>query len=350
MTTKEIFRQMLTKFAEVTGRPLDGGCDLAVRLYAAAAQLETLYQYADWSRRQAFPQTADGIYLDYHGQMRGLERRSDICAVGSVQVLLSEAQQSDLLFEAGTSLYSAEELEVRLDEDYTLPAGVTRFYANVTAAVPGKRGNLPLGTRFHFADGPACIDAAVAVDAFTGGLDAESDEEYRERILESYRPGPNGANAASYRALALSVENVAACSVIPAARGELTLDLVIADRDGMPTQAQLDQVEALVLPRRELGIDLEVREPTEVLLEVEVTIRCRSGVSLTEARREIASRIYGYFGGKLLGTPVYDSAISHLVYSTGLVSDCSVDTDHRGEDIAPEELPVLYDLTITEAV
>ncbi len=341
---------MLSEFTARTGRPLDGGCDLAVRLYAAASQLETLYQYADWSRKQAFPQTADGQYLDWHGQMHGLSRRQSTKAVGPVQVHLSEAQPDDLLFEAGSSLYAAGDVEVILQSDYTLPAGITRFYAAVEAASAGSRGNLPLGTRFRFSDGPACVESVVAVEALTGGLDTETDEAFRERILDTFRPGANGANAATYKALALSVEHVAACSVIPGARGPLTMDLVITDRDGMPTEEQLADVETLVLPRRELGIDLEVLEPTPVQMDVDLVIRLKDGVSLTEASFEIGNLLRNWFNGNLLGKPVYDAEISHLVFTTGLVRDCVTDTDHSGESIGPDELPILADLNITEAV
>ena len=63
-TTLEIFEAMRQTMAERAGFLPDEGCELAVRLYAAAAQIESLYAYADWSRRQCFPQTAAGEYLD----------------------------------------------------------------------------------------------------------------------------------------------------------------------------------------------------------------------------------------------------------------------------------------------
>ena len=73
-TVDEIFEEMLACFGEKTGVELEAGCDLAVRLYAAAAQVYALYVQADWVARQAFPQTAEGEYLDLHAQLRSLER------------------------------------------------------------------------------------------------------------------------------------------------------------------------------------------------------------------------------------------------------------------------------------
>ena len=68
-TVDEIFEEMLACFGEKTGVELEAGCDLAVRLYAAAAQVYALYVQADWVARQAFPQTAEGEYLDLHAQL-----------------------------------------------------------------------------------------------------------------------------------------------------------------------------------------------------------------------------------------------------------------------------------------
>ena len=71
---EEIYQELLDAFAERAGFVPESGCDLAVRLWAAAAQLQALGIQADWVLDQSFPQTAQGKYLDYQGQMRGLTR------------------------------------------------------------------------------------------------------------------------------------------------------------------------------------------------------------------------------------------------------------------------------------
>ena len=67
----ELYGKMLAVFEEKTGFTMDDTADLAVRLYAAAAQIQTLYAYSDWAINQSFPQTATGEYLDYHAALRG---------------------------------------------------------------------------------------------------------------------------------------------------------------------------------------------------------------------------------------------------------------------------------------
>ena len=51
---------MKAVFEESTGTVLTEGGDMAVRMYAAAAEIYALYVYNDWIRRQCFPQTAEG--------------------------------------------------------------------------------------------------------------------------------------------------------------------------------------------------------------------------------------------------------------------------------------------------
>lgn len=71
MTVEELYGQMVDTFQRETGMALAGDGDMAVRLYAVAAQLYALYVQADWVGRQCFPQTAQGDYLDKHAQLRG---------------------------------------------------------------------------------------------------------------------------------------------------------------------------------------------------------------------------------------------------------------------------------------
>ena len=91
---EEIYQELLEAFAERAGFTQDPGCDLAVRLYAAAAQIQALGIQADWILDQSFPQTAQGMYLDYHGQMRGITRAPAAKAVGTLRFTVAEAAVS----------------------------------------------------------------------------------------------------------------------------------------------------------------------------------------------------------------------------------------------------------------
>ena len=72
---EQIYEDMLAVFQTETGYAMEDSADLAVRLKAAASEVFSLYVYANWIGKMAFPQTAEGQYLDYFAQMRGLHRQ-----------------------------------------------------------------------------------------------------------------------------------------------------------------------------------------------------------------------------------------------------------------------------------
>ena len=59
-TTEEIYEGLLTAFAQRRGSHRRADCDLSVRLYAAAAELQSLDIQAEWVLDQSFPQTGPG--------------------------------------------------------------------------------------------------------------------------------------------------------------------------------------------------------------------------------------------------------------------------------------------------
>ena len=79
-TVEEIYETLKADMAQRAGFVPEDGCDLAVRLWAAAAQIQALEIQADWVLDQSFPQTAEGVYLDRHADMRGLTRLPVCCA------------------------------------------------------------------------------------------------------------------------------------------------------------------------------------------------------------------------------------------------------------------------------
>ena len=86
-TCKELYQEMLDLYTEKTGFEMDDAADLAVRLYAAAAQLESLYAYLEK------PQVAAGDGLERGaelGRVRGMrlyyEMRKDGQSIDPSQV------------------------------------------------------------------------------------------------------------------------------------------------------------------------------------------------------------------------------------------------------------------------
>ena len=142
----EIYGEMTAIFEQETGVALAGDGDMAVRLYAVAAQIYALYVQADWVNRQCFPQSAEGEYLDRHAQLRGLERRAAVAAEGSIRFETDSAAQADLTIPAGTVCMTAGLIRFETTKEVTLRAGQTQVDAPAAALEPGAAGNVAAGT------------------------------------------------------------------------------------------------------------------------------------------------------------------------------------------------------------
>ena len=182
MTIDEIYGQMVQVFQQETGVTLAGDGDMAVRLYAVAAQIYALYVQADWVNRQCFPQTAEGEYLDLHAQLRGLERRAAVAAVGILRFEMEQAANADLTIPAGTVCMTAGLIRFETTEAAVLRAGETAVEAPAAAVEPGAAGNVAAGTIRAMSVAPVGISQCTNPEGFSGGLDAESDDELREFV------------------------------------------------------------------------------------------------------------------------------------------------------------------------
>ena len=115
---------MLASFSERSGFAPAEDCDLAVRLYAAAAQVQALELQADWVLDQSFPQTAQGVYLERHAAMRGLSRTGATRAVGTLRFSTRTAPAADLTIPAGSVCMTEAEVRFQTTRAAVLSKGV----------------------------------------------------------------------------------------------------------------------------------------------------------------------------------------------------------------------------------
>ena len=83
-TVEAIYEALRAACEERCGCVIGDSCEMAVRLYAAAAQIQALEVQAEWVSRQSFPQTAEGEMLDRHAETRGITRLAAERAKGAL--------------------------------------------------------------------------------------------------------------------------------------------------------------------------------------------------------------------------------------------------------------------------
>ena len=347
-STEEIYQALLASFAERSGFAPDEGCDLTVRLWAAAAQIQALEMQADWVLDQSFPQTAQDIYLDHHGMMRGLERTPAEKATGTLRFLAASAPAADVVIPAGSVCMTEDEVRFQTTEAVTLKAGETSVDAPAEAVESGSGGNAIAGAVCILAACPVAVTGCTNPEAFSGGREQESDANFRERILESYRRLPNGANAVWYEQTALSYPGVAAAKAVGRARGIGTVDVYVAAEGGLPEAELLEGLQAQLQEKREIAVDVQVKAPTAAKVDVHVEVLPAEGMSFSELCAEVEETLRAFFTGRLLGQPVTLAELGSRIYQLDGVENYRFTVP--GEDLAASGtvLPVLGSLTVTE--
>ena len=347
-TTEEIYREMMDCFARETGMEPDGTGELAVRMYALAAQVYGLYQEAEWTRRQCFPQTATGEDLDKHAFLRGLARQEARPAEGTLQFLVSGPASQDLTIPQGTVAMTAGLVSFETTQAGVLKAGTNAVEVPARAVRPGAAGNVPAGTVRTMAVAPVGVDGCTNPAAFVGGCGEEGDEALRTRILASYRRLPNGTNAAYYAQEALAVDGVTAVTVLPRNRGLGTVDLYVTGPSGLPSADLLAAVREDLQTKREIGVDLQVLAPAGVKTDVLVTVKVREGMDGVAVRSAVAAALETFFDGTLLGKDLLLARLGQVVYQVDGVENYKFYAPANDLAVAAGQLPVLGTLAVEE--
>ena len=347
-TIDEIYQELLEAFSGQSGYLPDVSCDLSARLYAVAAQVQALYLQAAWVMDQAFPQTAQGIYLDYHAETRGITRSVATAAEGYLRFQVDTAVAQDLPIPAGTVCMDPSGRRFQTTADAVLEAGDLYVDVLAEALEPGSGGNAAAGDVTLMAVAPAGVKSCTNPAAFVGGADQESDEALRGRILDSFKRLPNGANAAFYEREAMNVPGVAAAKAVGRARGIGTVDVYVATEAGLPDSALIAEIEAALQQKREIAVDVEVCSPQEQTVDVTVAIQAAEGYTYDQAEDDADAALRAHFTGDLLGKGVTLAELGHLLYSLESVSNYRFASPAADVAAVDTSLPRLGSLTISD--
>lgn len=347
MTVDEIYGQMVEAFQQETGVTLAGDGDMAVRLYAVAAQIYALYVQADWVNRQCFPQTAQGEYLDKHAQLRGLERRAAVAAEGILRFETDQAPSTDLTIPVGTVCMTAGLVRFETTQEAVLQAGETMVETTAAAVEPGVSGNVAAGTIRAMAVAPVGVSRCTNPEGFSGGLDEESDQELRERVLETFQRMPNGANAAFYEQSAMSFLQVAAAAVVSRPRGVGSVDVVVSTAVGVPDSELLEELQDYFEERREIAVDVLVRAPEVQDVDVTVQIQTAANRDGETVRQAVEQAVRSWFDGRQLGQSILRARLGQLIFEVDGVENYVLTAPAADVAVESDVLPMLKTLSVT---
>lgn len=349
-SVETIYGELLASFADRAGFTPEAGCDLAVRLWAAAAELQALEIQADWVLDQSFPQTAQGVYLDRHGSMRGLKRLGATRSGGVLRFSVETAPAMNITIQAGTVCMTAEEVRVQTTEEVVLREGDLYVDARAEAVEPGAGGNLVPGAVRFLTACPLAVTSVTNPNAFTGGADEENDESFRARILESYQRLPNGANTAWYESTAMNFPGVTAAKAIGREEGPGTVNVYVTGENGLPDEDLLADLQAELQEKREIAVTVKVLSPTTETVNVDVAVAPKEGADKDAVLESARQAITDFFSGRLLGRAVLLAELGNKLYDLEGVENYRFTAPAADIPANSKVLPELGELVVTEMV
>lgn len=347
-TVEEIYREMMDRFSQETGMEPNGTGEMAVRMYALAAQVYGLYEELAWTCRQCFPQTATGEELEKHGFLRGIARNPARQASGTLRFSVQEAVEEDLEIAQGTVCMTAGLVAFETTQAGVLPAGELSVDLPAQAVEPGPGGNVSAGTVRTMAVAPVGVAACTNPVPFTGGREEEGDEELRTRILATYQQLPNGTNGAYYAQEALAVEGVTAVRVLPKNRGMGTVDVIIAGVEGLPGEELLRQVQERLEQKREIAVDVAVLAPEPVAVRLILSVKPKPGLLPGPVIARVQEAMETWFDGSMLGRDLLLAQIGQRIYQVEGVDNYRIEGPANDVVVAENQMPVLESVSVEE--
>lgn len=347
----EILARMKDNYAQLAGFEVPELSDIDIRLKVLASEVYNNQVNIEFIKRQMFPTTATGEYLDLHAEDRGLSRKESVKATGKIKFFVPAQLSTDLDIPKGTYVATSGSQSYRFitNEDAVITAGSLSVSVPATAEKGGTASNILANCADVLITAVPGISKVNNPKAFTGGTDVESDEELRSRILDTYISISNGTNTAYYKKLALSVAGVTGVCVVPRVRGTGTVDVYIANNNSKANASLIAEVQNLMDTQREVNVDVKVytAEPLRVDLSIQLTVE--DGYDFDTVAETVEQEITNYVSSLNVGEDVMDTHLGKVILSVpGVYTyywDSTTDSNYSVSDSA---FPVINQITITE--
>ena len=312
-----ILERMKNKFVELSGSNINDDSDIGIRMKVLAGEVFSLQNNVLWLKNQMFAQTAEGIQLEYLALEKGINRKAAVCSSGTLKFMRDVALDYDLEIPVGTicSTSGLNSIRVKTTQDAILHAGELSVTVPAESETGGALQNTGAETIKIMVTPPAGITSVTNEDPFVGGMDAESDEELRERLLDSYKNVSNGTNAAFYKSCVLKYDGVYSASVIAKNRGVGTVDIYVAAKGGAPSDELIQTIQNEISQIRELNVDVKVSKAQLTQIPIAIEISIKNGYNFEEIKQLCQTKISEYFNSLKIGDPFVVAALGSFIYS-----------------------------------
>lgn len=319
--------------AQLRSVPLIQNSGLRITADANAGLAYLALLYLDWLARQLLPDTAEGPWLDRHANIWIGGRKQAAFASGSITVtgIPGYPVPSGTILN-GTAI-DGSQVQFQITAQITVGSGATP--ANVAALTPGAVGNLAPGSPIAFNASVPGVDGGATVVALAGGVDQETDDELRVRVLDRIQEPPMGGDADDYVQWALKVPGVTRAWLSPKEMGigTVTLRFMMDDlratsnplTNGFPTSDDVAFVAAYIDTVRPVAVkDRYIVAPIPEPISFTITdlsgddasLRAAIANSVTAMLATMAKPAYALNGVGQSAQTIYSAWVSDAIYNT----------------------------------
>lgn len=323
LTLEKITDEMRKAYFEQAGSEPVLYSDTDNRIKAAATELYSAYSYAEYIFKQAFVQTATGKYLDYHAELRGLERKKAAFAAGRLTFSIAEPLMKEVLIPKGTicSVSGRPFIQFETTENAVIPAGSLSAELSAKALESGERYNALANEINVIVNPPGYVTAVVNQAAFTGGKNNETDESLRQRIIEIYKYESNALNEAAVKNMVLSCIDVYDAYI---SADDKTLYAVLRTSGGYVKKETENEINDKLSFVRLLGFETEVKPALAKEFSAFVDVKAYSGADFDEIKGLVTEKIKDFCGSEKIGKELRSYDIARALADIDYIEDVNI--------------------------
>ena len=348
-----ILQRMKDKYCELSGFEVPELSDIDIRLKVLAGEIFNNQVNLDFIKRQMFPKTATGEYLDLHAADRGLSRKESVKAIGKVKFYISTAIEENLEIPQGTIVATSGSASYRFvtDADAVIAAGTTSVTVPCTAEKGGSGSNVLAESINVLVTTITGVAGVTNTAEFSGGTDEENDENLRARILDSYITISNGTNKAYYKKLALSVPGVTGATVVPRERGVGTVNVYICSNKEEANSTLVKKVQTLMETQREVNVDVRVYTASPIDIDLILSISVNDGYDFNAVSNNVKQALNNYINSLSIGDDILATHLGKVILSVEGVYNYMFDSIQTSDYyLDNNSFAVMGNVAITEVV
>jgi uncharacterized phage protein gp47/JayE len=202
---------------------------------------------------------------------------------------------------------------------YVVAAGVASLDVPVTALTSGGAGNVQAGAVSLLASAIPGIDTVSNANAFENGLDAESDDAFRDRFRNFIASRSRATTVAVGYAISSIQQGLNYAiqeNLDPSGQPRMgSFVVTVDDGSGTPSATLLATVQTAVDAVRPVGSVFSVQPPTVVTVAVSCTITVAAGAAKAQVAGGVGTAIGSYINSLPIGAPLPLTRLAQVAYA-----------------------------------